>query len=76
MDQPDHPHKDRENAAQGPEFRHLWIGHYGAGIFTTETYIPISASFDPDLTKPVIGGFRGKAKSTMETAVDIELNDE
>ncbi|MEQ6122140.1 hypothetical protein [Reichenbachiella sp. MALMAid0571] len=46
-----------------------------AGIFTTETYIPVSASFDPDMTKPVIGGFRGKAKSSMETIVDIELWD-
>lgn len=54
-----------------------WIGlDPSAGIFTTETYIPISASFDPDMTKPVIGGFRGKAKSTMETAVDIELVEE
>ncbi|MFY0650979.1 MAG: transglutaminase family protein [Cyclobacteriaceae bacterium] len=53
-----------------------WVGmDPSAGIFVTETYIPICASYIPDLTKPVIGTYRGSASSRMETDVHIELSE-
>lgn len=51
-----------------------WIGlDPSAGIFTTETYIPVCASFDPEYTKPVIGNYRGSAASSMKSSVRIGL---
>ena len=51
-----------------------WIGlDPSAGIFATETYIPICASYDPEQTKPVTGTYRGTAGSTLKTSVDISV---
>ena len=53
-----------------------WIGlDPSAGIFSTETYIPVCASYDPEMTKPVIGSYRGNAKSKLKTTVHIELQE-
>ena len=53
-----------------------WIGlDPSAGLFTTSNYIPTAASLDPKNTMPVIGQYRGEAKSQMKTAVTIEKLD-
>lgn len=49
-----------------------WIGlDPSAGMFITETYVPLAVSFHPSNTLPVQGSFRGDAKSNLETAVRV-----
>ena len=49
-----------------------WIGlDPSAGLFTSKAYIPLAVSHHPKNTMPVIGNYRGKAKSKLETSVSI-----
>ena len=49
-----------------------WIGlDPSAGLFANEVYIPVTSSHDPILTLPVVGHYRGNAKSTLSTSVKI-----
>ncbi len=41
------------------------------GLLVTEYHIPLATSFDPTRTLPVQGSYHGKAKSTMNTEVEI-----
>ncbi|GJM30468.1 MAG: transglutaminase [Cyclobacteriaceae bacterium] len=51
-----------------------WVGvDPSAGLFVTQDYIPISASYSPSNTLPVQGTYRGDAQSKLTTAVDISL---
>ncbi|MFY0608083.1 MAG: transglutaminase family protein [Cyclobacteriaceae bacterium] len=43
-----------------------------AGIFCNENYLPISSSYHPFNTLPVLGAFRGDAISRLDTAVEIQ----
>ncbi|MFY0689315.1 MAG: transglutaminase family protein [Cyclobacteriaceae bacterium] len=53
-----------------------WLGvDPSAGIYTNEAYIPISTSYHPGLTLPVIGKYRGNATSKLETEVIISRID-
>ncbi len=53
-----------------------WIGiDPSAGVLTQELYIPVATSFDPAFTMPVVGNYRGPAKSVMESAVLISVDD-
>ena len=49
-----------------------WIGlDPSSGLFTTDHYVPLSASFHPYNTLPVQGSYRGDGKSRLETVVNI-----
>ena len=49
-----------------------WVGtDPSLGLLTTERYIPVAASFDPQRTMPVQGFYHGSATSLMETRVSI-----
>ena len=49
-----------------------WIGlDPSAGLFTSEAYIPLAVSHHPKNTMPVIGNYRGDARSRLETEVRI-----
>ncbi|MGB3467483.1 MAG: transglutaminase family protein [Cyclobacteriaceae bacterium] len=49
-----------------------WIGlDPTAGLFVTESYFPVAASYHPTNTLPVQGSYRGKADSKLETKVEI-----
>ena len=49
-----------------------WIGlDPSSGLFTTDQYIPVAASFSPELTLPVQGSYRGEATSQLDTFVEI-----
>lgn len=50
-----------------------WIGlDPSSGLFVSENYIPIAASYHPANTLPVQGTFRGTVESQLETKVKIE----
>lgn len=42
-----------------------------SGLFTTETYIPVVASYHPVNTLPVQGSYRGAVPSKLETHIEI-----
>ncbi len=49
-----------------------WIGiDPSSGLWTTQEYIPIATSYEPQRTMPVTGSYRGEAKSTLTTKVHI-----
>lgn len=49
-----------------------WIGlDPSSGLFITETYFPIAASYHPVNTLPIQGTYRGEANSELETKVEI-----
>lgn len=51
-----------------------WMGlDPSSGLFTTEDYIPVAASYHPANTLPVQGTYRGKATSKLETSVKISV---
>jgi transglutaminase-like putative cysteine protease len=51
-----------------------WVGvDPSAGLFVTEAYIPVSASYCPSNTLPVQGTYRGDALSQLTTRVDIKM---
>ncbi len=51
-----------------------WIGmDPSSGLFTTEVYIPVTSSYDPRLTLPVLGYYRGNSKSSLTTKVKISI---
>ena len=51
-----------------------WVaGDPSAGILINEQYIPVTSSYDPVLTLPVQGIYRGSADSQMITEVKIDL---
>ncbi len=53
-----------------------WVGiDPSAGMWTTETYIPIVTSYEPSRTMPVSGNYRGDARSELSTKVAIEAID-
>ncbi len=50
-----------------------WVGlDPSSGLLTSEVYIPLTASHDPQFTLPVQGAFRGNANSKLETTVHLE----
>ncbi len=50
-----------------------WIGlDPSSGLFTTECYIPVAASYHPANTLPVQGSYRGDAVSALVTSVQIK----
>ncbi|WP_200979608.1 transglutaminase family protein [Echinicola sp. 20G] len=50
-----------------------WIGlDPSLGLLTDAFYIPLAASFLPELTLPVIGSFTGASHSTLESYVEIK----
>jgi transglutaminase-like putative cysteine protease len=50
-----------------------WIGlDPSSGLFTSQTYIPLAVSYDPENTMPVIGSFTGNAVSNLETSVNLK----
>ena len=50
-----------------------WVGlDPSSGMWTTEIYIPIVTSYEPQRTMPVTGSYRGKAQSKLETSVHIQ----
>ncbi|MEM7549586.1 MAG: transglutaminase family protein [Bacteroidota bacterium] len=53
-----------------------WIGiDPSSGLFTTQFYVPVTASHHPSLTLPVQGTYRGEATSRLHTKVDLKLLD-
>lgn len=51
-----------------------WIGlDPSSGLFITEYYIPIAASYHPVNTLPMQGTFRGQAHAKLETKVKISI---
>ncbi|MEO0553821.1 MAG: transglutaminase family protein [Bacteroidota bacterium] len=49
-----------------------WIGlDPSSGLFTTEFYVPIAASYHPVNTLPVQGTYRGAVNSKLDTWVEI-----
>ena len=65
---------------------HAWVDFYApgagwigvdttAGMYCTEVYIPVSSSYDPKHTLPVIGKYRGNASSELHTEVTIRTLD-
>ena len=49
-----------------------WIGlDPSAGLFTTASYIPVSTSYHPKNTMPVVGSYRGEKRARLETSVSI-----
>ncbi|MDX1637768.1 MAG: transglutaminase family protein [Balneolaceae bacterium] len=51
-----------------------WIGlDPSSGLFANEYYLPVATSFSPNLTMPVDGTYRGKAKSNLDTSVEISI---
>ncbi len=54
-----------------------WIGlDPSSGLFTTEYYIPVAASYHPVNTLPIQGSYRGGGDSKLDTSVEITLLDE
>ncbi len=50
-----------------------WVGlDPSLGLFTNEFYVPVAASYNPANTMPVIGTYRGDARSKMTTSLSIE----
>ncbi|MEQ8925265.1 MAG: transglutaminase family protein [Fulvivirga sp.] len=51
-----------------------WIGvDPSSGLFITEFYIPIAASYHPTNTLPVQGSYRGSAPSELTTSIDLQV---
>ncbi len=45
-----------------------------AGIFCNQNYLPVSASYHPFNTLPVLGSYHGSAISSLETKVEIGMS--